>query len=101
MVTDHRALQYLLGARDVSGRLARWSLVIQQFDLTVVHRPGKAHINADALSRAPVDPAPFKLTASALVVLDRRSAQAAAAPSHDATQLQLWRQIPRSSCLQT
>ena len=94
-MTDHRALQYLLGARDVSGRVARWSLVFKQFDLTVVHRPGKAHINADALSRAPVDPAPAKRTSSALVVLNRRSAQDAAAP-HLPPHLQLLRRIPRS-----
>jgi hypothetical protein len=54
--TDHAALTYLLGSNDLSGRLVRWSLYLQQFDLTMLHRPGKANGNADALSRLPSAP---------------------------------------------
>ena len=36
---------------DPSGRLARWSLLVQQYDFEIRHRPGAAHANADALSR--------------------------------------------------
>ncbi|CAB4041567.1 Hypothetical predicted protein, partial [Paramuricea clavata] len=35
------------------GQLARWLQKIQQYDFHVEHRPGKEHLNADALSRRP------------------------------------------------
>ena len=53
--TDHNALRWLMSLDDPSGRLARWSLLIQQFDFDIVHRPGVANGNADALSRRPYD----------------------------------------------
>ncbi len=36
--TDH-ALKWLMTIKDVTGRLARWSLFIQQFDFDIKHRP--------------------------------------------------------------
>ena len=39
--------------KDVTGRLARWSLFIQQFDFDIKHRPGITNGNADGLSRQP------------------------------------------------
>ena len=38
--TDHHALKWLMTIKDVTGRLARWSLFIQQFDFDIKHRPG-------------------------------------------------------------
>ena len=38
---------------DPSGRLARWSFLVQQHDFEIRHRPGTLHANADALSRRP------------------------------------------------
>ena len=35
---------------DPTDRIARWSLLIQQFDFNIVNRPGKSHGNADGLS---------------------------------------------------
>lgn len=39
--------------RNVQGQLARWLQKLQQYDFDVVHRAGKNHQNADALSRRP------------------------------------------------
>ncbi|GMF43879.1 unnamed protein product [Phytophthora fragariaefolia] len=36
------------------GRLHRWSLQIQEYDFTIVYRPGSTNLVADAFSRAPV-----------------------------------------------
>ncbi|KZS00085.1 Uncharacterized protein APZ42_003760, partial [Daphnia magna] len=39
-----------------AGRLARWALKIQEFDIIIGYRPGKSHQNADTLSRTPIVP---------------------------------------------
>ena len=49
--TDHHSLKWLMSISDPSGRLARWSLLVQQYDFEIRHRPGAAHANANALSR--------------------------------------------------
>lgn len=49
--TDHSSLNLLKGAE--KGRLGRWALRLAEFgDWDVLYRPGKAHGNCDALSRA-------------------------------------------------
>ena len=52
VITDHSSLRYI---KDATGRLARWSLLLQQYDFEIVYRPGKEHGNADSLSRRPYD----------------------------------------------
>ncbi|CAI7820602.1 unnamed protein product [Closterium sp. NIES-54] len=49
--TDHQALQWLMTTKDLTGKLARWSLLLQEYDFTVSYRPGETHRNVDALSR--------------------------------------------------
>ena len=52
--TDQKALQWLMTATNLPGKLLRWSLRLQEFDFSIQYRRGKANANADALSRLPV-----------------------------------------------
>ena len=52
--TDHEALKSLLNTPQPSGKLARWGLTLQEFDVTIKYRPRIANTSADALSRSPV-----------------------------------------------
>lgn len=52
VITDHFALQWLNTLKDPSGRLARWSVRLQQYDFNIIHRRGKDNIVPDALSRS-------------------------------------------------
>lgn len=49
--TDHAAIRYLMNKPIVSGRIIRWLLLLQEFNVTIVDKPGKANIVADFLSR--------------------------------------------------
>lgn len=55
VITDHASLKWLMEQRDLSGRLARWSLKLQSFNFTVEHRKGSQNIVPDALSRVHQD----------------------------------------------
>jgi len=51
--TDHAALQWLWKTPEPVGQQARSIGFLGEFDFDMVHRPGRHHINADALSRMP------------------------------------------------
>jgi transposase InsO family protein len=53
--TDHNSLAWLMRFKEIEGQLARWLEELAQFDMSIVHRKGKQHVNADALSRIPDD----------------------------------------------
>lgn len=55
VVTDHHSLLWLNRLKDPVGRLARWAVKLQQFDMVLEHRKGAQHIVPDALSRAPLE----------------------------------------------
>jgi hypothetical protein len=58
LVTDHRALLWCCGKKNVHGRLARWSYIISQYAQDIKYIQGKNDHVADALSRAPFQPEP-------------------------------------------
>jgi hypothetical protein len=51
VVTDHNALVWLISIRDPTGKLARWSIYLQQYNYEIIHRKGRIHSNVDTLSR--------------------------------------------------
>ena len=51
IITDHRALKWLLDIKEPHRRLARWAIYLQSYNFNIVDRPGIQHINADAMSR--------------------------------------------------
>ena len=51
--TDHSALGWLRRTPEPIGQNARWAELLEEYDFTVEHRPGKRHANADSLSRHP------------------------------------------------
>ena len=54
--TDHKSLVWLHRFKDTEGMMSRWLHSLQQFQFSIVHRPGKDHGNADGLSCAPSSP---------------------------------------------
>ena len=50
LVTDHEPLRLIPTTRKMTGKPARWSLFLQKYDFTVVHRAGTKSANADCLS---------------------------------------------------
>jgi hypothetical protein len=48
---DHDALKYMINKPQLSGRIARWVLLLQEFNFTINVRPNKTHANVDFLSR--------------------------------------------------
>jgi len=51
IVTDHASLKWLMQQKELSGRLARWSLKLQAFNFNIEHRKGTQNIVPDALSK--------------------------------------------------
>ena len=53
-ITDHKALLWVFKKRDTSDRLMRWTLALQDHDITIIHKSGKTHTDADRMSRVPI-----------------------------------------------
>jgi hypothetical protein len=50
--SDHQPLQWILTNSKLTGKLARWALMLSEFDFKVVHKPGVDN-EMDCLSRFP------------------------------------------------
>jgi hypothetical protein len=51
VLTDHKNLTYFRSPQRLNRRQARWQLFLSQFDLQLVHCPGRQLVRADALTR--------------------------------------------------
>lgn len=54
IVTDCRAFTLTMSKRDLCVRVARWALLLEEFNYEIEHRPGKNMSHVDALSRNPL-----------------------------------------------
>ena len=48
---NHTTLLYLVGKHALTCKLARWMLLLQEFDFVIQHRPGTQHAVVDFLSK--------------------------------------------------
>lgn len=51
VITDHAALRYLKNMTNPVGKLGRWLMTLNGYDMEIINRPGRQHTNADTLSR--------------------------------------------------
>ncbi|GFW07434.1 retrovirus-related Pol polyprotein from transposon 297 [Trichonephila clavipes] len=49
--SEHQPLKWLLSLKSPTGRLARWTLQIQSYNLTIDYIPGRSNFTTDLLSR--------------------------------------------------
>jgi hypothetical protein len=54
LMTDHQPLSFLMKSNKLTGIYARWALRLQEYDFTIIYRPGAANANADCPSRFPL-----------------------------------------------
>jgi len=76
VITDHQPLVSLFRNTLACGRLGRWALLVQDFDVHIVYRPGRLNNVPDVLSRYPAeDDAPSHVSAAAVNVVRRGQPQ--------------------------
>ena len=55
LVTDHKLLLWFQNSKDPCSRVSRCRLKLGEYDFDLVYKAGKMNVNADALSRNPID----------------------------------------------
>jgi hypothetical protein len=53
LYTDHQPINWLMTNDKLTRKLARWALILQEYEFKVIHRLGITHQNADTMSRRP------------------------------------------------
>jgi hypothetical protein len=56
---NHSVLVYLVSKASLTGNLAQWTLLLQEYEFNIVHRPGVQHVVANYLSRLEFGEAPI------------------------------------------
>jgi len=54
LYTDHQPIKWLMTNDKLTGKLARWALLLQEYEFKVIHWPRITHQNADTMSRKPL-----------------------------------------------
>ena len=52
LFTDHKSLQWLHSKKDLTGRLGRWVLLLEEFNVQMQHVSGTEHVAPDTLGRS-------------------------------------------------
>lgn len=55
VLSDHSPLRNILKKKETSAKLARWALLLQDYDISIDYRAGNAYQKADCLSRIPIE----------------------------------------------
>ncbi len=50
---DHQPIKWLMTNDKLTGKLARWALIFQEYEFKVIHRPSITHQNTDTMSWRP------------------------------------------------
>ena len=53
LYTDHSVIKYIANKTITNGRVTRWLILLQEFDITIKDRLGKENLVTDFLSRMP------------------------------------------------
>jgi hypothetical protein len=51
LYTNHQPIKWLMTNDKLTGKLVRWALILQEYELKIIHRHGITHQNADTMSR--------------------------------------------------
>lgn len=70
ILTDHQALKWLMSLKSPTGRLARWALQLQPYNLMIKYIKGRTNVVADTLSRPNCDPTMEKDCGVCSIVID-------------------------------
>ncbi len=51
---DHQPLKWLMTNDKLTDKLARWALILQEYEFEVIHRPGITYQNSNTMSKRPL-----------------------------------------------